>query len=278
MIARADEAAAAVRTRATVAPKIAVVLGSGLGAFARALERAVSIPYASIPHFRTVSVPGHRGDLVIGTLQGVPLMAFAGRPHLYEGYSPEEVAFPVRLAARLGVKVLIVTNAAGGVNTNFRAGELMVITDHINLTGANPLTGLHDPSLGDRFVDMSEAYDLELIDIAEKAARKHGVAIRRGVYLGLAGPSYETPAEIRMARTLGADAVGMSTVLEVITARQMKLRVLGLSCISNMAAGVSKRKLDHAEVLQAGETANAAITDLLAAVVKEAAPLLKGAP
>jgi purine-nucleoside phosphorylase len=278
MMAKADEAVASIRTRSPIVPSIAVVLGSGLGAFARTVERAVTIPFANIPHFRTVSVPGHRGDLVLGTIERVPVAVFAGRPHLYEGYSPEEIAFPVRLAARLGVKVLVVTNAAGGVNTNYRPGELMVITDHINLTGANPLTGLHDPTLGDRFLDMTDAYDLDLIDVAERAARKRGVAIRRGVYLGLAGPSYETPAEIRMARALGADAVGMSTVLEVIAARQMKLRVLGLSCISNMAAGVSKKKLDHAEVLQAGEMANAALSDMLAFVIQDAAARLKGAP
>jgi purine-nucleoside phosphorylase len=278
MIAKADEAAAFVRTKSPLAPKIAVILGSGLSGFARALERAVAVPYAQIPHFRTVSVPGHRGDLVLGGSNGVPLMVFAGRSHLYEGYSAEEISFPVRLAARAGVRALIVTNAAGSVNVNFKAGELMLISDHINLTGANPLTGLHDPTLGDLFIDMTDAYDPELIEIAEKAAWKHGVVARKGVYLGLAGPSYETPAEIRMARTLGADAVGMSTVLEVIAARQMKLRVLGLSALSNMAAGVSKRKLDHAEVLRAGEKMNAALGDLLAAVVQETARRMDAQP
>ena len=271
MIARADEAAAAVRAKTTLPARVAVVLGSGLGGFARSIERAVSIPYASIPHFRTVSVPGHRGDLVAGTSQGTPVFVFAGRPHLYEGYSAEEVAFPVRLAARLGVRALIVSNSSGIVNTSFKPGELMLLTDHINLTGVSPLTGLHDPSLGDRFLDMSDAYDLELLDAAEKAARKHGVPVRRGVYLGLSGPSYETPAEVRMARTLGADSVGMSTVLEVIAARQMKMRVLGISCLSNFGAGISKRKLDHAEVLQAGQMVDAALTELLTTVVAEAA-------
>jgi purine-nucleoside phosphorylase len=274
MIAKADEAAATIRARTPLQPRIAVILGSGLGAFARSLERPVTVPYAKIPHFRTVSVPGHRGDLVIGTLQKVPLMAFAGRPHLYEGYSAEEIAFPVRLAARLGARMIVVTNAAGSVNVNYKPGELMLLTDHINLTGASPLMGLHDPSLGDRFLDMSDAYDPELLEIAEKAAWKVGVAVRKGVYLGLTGPSYETPAEVKMARTIGADAVGMSTVLEVIAARQMRLRVLGISCLANMAAGVSKRKLDHDEVLQAGESANAALSDLLAAVIHEAAPRL----
>jgi purine-nucleoside phosphorylase len=271
MIARADEAAAAVRAKAPLPARVAVVLGSGLGGFARSLERAVSIPYASIPHFRTVSVPGHRGDLVAGTSQGTPVFVFAGRPHLYEGYSADEVAFSVRLAARLGVRVLVVSNSSGIVNTNFKPGELMLITDHINLTGANPLTGLHDPSLGDRFLDMSDAYDTGLIEIAEKAARKNGVAVRKGVYLGLTGPSYETPAEVRMARVLGADSVGMSTVLEVIAARQMKMRVLGISCLSNYGTGIIKRKLDHAEVLQAGQLVDAALADLLTTVVAEAA-------
>lgn len=274
MIAKAEEAAAFVRAKSPLAPRIALILGSGLSGYARSLERAVAIPYAQIPHFRTVSVPGHRGDLILGGAQGVPLMVFAGRSHLYEGYSPEEVAFPVRLAARAGARVLIVTNAAGSINVNFKAGELMLISDHINLTGANPLTGIHDPALGDLFVDMSDAYDPELIEIAEKAAWKHGVVARKGVYIGLAGPSYETPAEIRMARTLGADAVGMSTVLEVIAARQMKMRVLGISALSNMAAGVSKRKLDHAEVLLAGEKMNASMVDLLGAIVQEVAKRL----
>jgi purine-nucleoside phosphorylase len=269
MLTKADEAATLVRSKSPLTPKVAVILGSGLGAFARLAERAVNIPYATIPHFRTVSVPGHRGELVVGAVSGAPVYVFAGRAHLYEGYAPEEVAFPVRLAARLGVKVLIVTNSAGGANVNYKPGELMLITDHINLTGANPLTGLHDPTLGDRFVDMSEAYDLELLEVAERAARKHGITVRRGVYLALAGPSYETPAEIRMARTLGADAVGMSTALEVIAARQMKMRVLGVSCISNMAAGVTKQKLDHADVLRAGELASAAMNDLLSAVIAE---------
>jgi purine-nucleoside phosphorylase len=278
MIAKADEAAAVIRAKSPLAPRIAVILGSGLSGFARTLERATTLPYTGIPHFRTVSVPGHRGDLVVGSSNGVPLLVFAGRSHLYEGYSAEEIAFPTRLAARLGVQVLIVTNAAGSINVNFKAGDLMLISDHINLTGANPLTGLHDPSLGDRFLDMTDAYDTELIEIAEKAAWKHGVVLRKGVYLGLAGPSYETPAEIRMARTLGADAVGMSTVLEVIAARQMRMRVLAISCLSNMAAGVSKRKLDHAEVLQAGEKMNAGLSDLLAAVVQEASKRMAARP
>jgi purine-nucleoside phosphorylase len=271
MIARADEAAAAIRAKTPLPARVAVVLGSGLGGFARGIERPVTIPYTAIPHFRTVSVPGHRGDLVAGTCQGTPVFVFAGRPHLYEGYSAEEVAFPVRLAARLGARVLIVSNSSGIVNTSFKPGELMLLTDHINLTGVNPLTGLHDPSLGDRFLDMSDAYDAGLIEIAEKAARKNGVAIRRGVYLGLAGPSYETPAEVKMARVLGADSVGMSTVLEVIAARQMKMRVLGISCLSNFGAGITKRKLDHSEVIQAGQLVDAALTDLLATVVAEAA-------
>jgi len=271
MIARADEAAAAIRAKTPLPARVAVVLGSGLGGFARGIERPVTIPYTAIPHFRTVSVPGHRGDLVAGLCQGTPVFVFAGRPHLYEGYSAEEVAFPVRLAARLGARVLVVSNSSGIVNTSFKPGELMLLTDHINLTGVNPLTGLHDPSLGDRFLDMSDAYDTGLIEIAEKAARKNGVAIRRGVYLGLAGPSYETPAEVKMARVLGADSVGMSTVLEVIAARQMKLRVLGISCLSNFGAGLTKRKLDHSEVIQAGQLVDAALTDLLTTVVAEAA-------
>jgi purine-nucleoside phosphorylase len=199
------------------------------------------------------------------------VLAFCGRFLLYEGRTAAEIAFPVRLAARLGARVLVVTNAAGSINANHRVGDLMILTDHINLTGANPLVGPADPGLGERFVDMTDAYDPELIALAEKASWKGGIAVRKGVYLGLAGPSYETPAEIRMARAVGADAVGMSTILEVIAARQAGLRVLGISCLTNLAAGVGKTKLDHPAVIAAAQKAQESISDLLTALARDVA-------
>jgi purine-nucleoside phosphorylase len=270
--ARVDEAVRHIQGRTPLAPAVAIIFGSGLAALARTLERSTRIAYATLPGFPPTSVPGHAGELVVGTLQGTAVAAFCGRFHLYEGLSAEEVALPVRVAAKLGARVLVVTNAAGSVNVQYKPGELMILVDHINLTGANPLAGPPDPRLGERFIDMTDAYDPELVGLAEKAGWKIGVAVRRGVYLGVAGPSYETPAEVKMARTLGADAVGMSTVLEVIAARQAGLRVLGLSCLTNMAAGVSKVKLDHAAVLQAAHTASAGITDLLGKIVAEVGP------
>jgi purine-nucleoside phosphorylase len=266
--AKVAEAVAYVRSRSPLAPQVAIVLGSGLGAFTKTIERAVRVAYGTIPNCPATSVPGHVGELVIGVAAGRPVAVFSGRFHLYEGFSAEDVAFPIRLAAGLGARTLIATNAAGAVNVAYRPGDLLLITDHLNLTGANPLTGPLDPGLGERFVDMVDAYDPDLLALAEEAARKTGITVRRGVYIGLAGPSYETPAEIKMARTLGADAVGMSTVLEVIAARQQGMRVLGVSCLTNMAAGVAKKGLDHAAVLQASATASAAVGDLLAAVIQ----------
>jgi purine-nucleoside phosphorylase len=269
--ARIDEAVAHVRTRSPLVPRLAVVLGSGLGAFARSVERAVRVPFASIPHFAASTVQGHAGELVLGHLGGVPTAVLSGRLHLYEGYSAQEVAFPVRVAHRLGAPVLVVTNASGSANVTFKPGELMLIQDQINLTGQNPLTGPHEPALGERFVDMTEPYDPELLKMAEKIAWKAGIEVRKGVYVGFHGPSYETAAEVRMARTMGGDAVGMSTVLEVIAARQAGMRVLGVSCLTNAAAGVSKQKLDHAAVLAAAGKANGAIVELLALLAQEIA-------
>lgn len=267
---QAEEAAAFVRTKSPLRPTVGVVLGSGLGAFAASLERPTRIPYGQIPHFPTATAPGHRGELVLGHVGAVPVAVMAGRVHHYEGYGLEQVVFPVRVLGRLGVTVLILTNAAGSVNVNYKPGELMTITDHVNLLG-NPLIGPNDERLGSRFFDMSEAYDPKLREMAEKACWKTGVPVRKGVYLALTGPSYETPAEIRMARTLGADAVGMSTVPEVIAARHMGIRVLGLSCITNMAAGVTKQKLDHREVLEVGEKVKAGLMDVLGRIIQEAA-------
>jgi purine-nucleoside phosphorylase len=272
-VQRLDEAVRLVRSRTPLGPSIGLVLGSGLGAFARTLDEAVAIPYSEIPGFPASTAVGHRGELVIGKAGDVPLAVMSGRVHLYEGYSPAEVVFPVRVLGRLGARILILTNAAGSVNTGFTPGDLMVIDDHINLTGVNPLVGPNEDQLGERFFDMTEAYDPELRRIAEGACADAGVASRRGVYLALSGPSYETPAEIRMLRTLGADAVGMSTVPEVLAARHMGIRVLGLSCITNMAAGVAGNKLDHREVLEVGERVRGALGDVLGRIVRTAARL-----
>jgi purine-nucleoside phosphorylase len=273
VVAEVEAAAAHVRSRSPLRPTVGVVLGSGLGAFAATLERSVMIPYGEIPGFPVSSAIGHQGALVMGSLQGVPLVVMAGRVHFYEGYTLAQVAFPVRVLGRLGVKILVLTNAAGSVNPNYKPGELMVIQDHINLMGGNPLVGPNEERLGPRFFDMTEAYDPKLRDIAEKACWKAGVTVRHGVYIAVTGPSYETPAEIKMARICGADAVGMSTVPEVIAARHMGIRVLAISCITNMAAGVIKKKLDHREVLEVGERVKDALGDVLGRIVQDAAKL-----
>lgn len=272
-LAEINAAAAFVKSRSNLAPAIGLVLGSGLGAFAKSLDGAVPIPFGEIPDFPTSTAIGHRGELVLGRSQGVPLAVMAGRVHLYEGYSAAQVAFPVRVLARLGVKTLILTNAAGGVNVNYKPGELVVLEDHINLTGHNPLMGPNPDELGPRFPDMTDVYDPALREIAEKACWKAGVPVRKGVYLGLTGPSYETPAEIRMARTLGADVVGMSTVLEAIAARHMGVRCLGISCVTNMAAGVLKKKIHHQEVLDVGEQVKQGLLEVLGQIVQAAARL-----
>jgi purine-nucleoside phosphorylase len=269
-MARIEEAVHAVHLRSPLKPLLGLILGSGLGPLARDMERAARIPFTDIPHMPVGQVEGHGSELVLGLSHGVPVAALTGRPHLYEGFGPQELAFPVRVLAKLGVRVLIVTNAAGSVNVNYRPGELVVLEDHINLMGVSPLAGPHEPAFGQRFPDMSEAYDARLREIAEKACWKAGVTVRKGVYLALAGPSYETPAEIRMARTLGADIVGMSTVPEVIAARQCGMRVLALSCITNMAAGVLKKPLAHAEVLATTGKVRAALADVLATIIQAA--------
>jgi purine-nucleoside phosphorylase len=261
---------AVVRSRTAIETRIGLVLGSGLGAFAKTLEAPIAIPYREIPHFPVSSTSGHQGDLVIGHSGSVPVAVMAGRAHHYEGHPLEQVVFPVRVLRSLGVEVLIVTNAAGAVNAAFAPGELMIIEDHINLIG-NPLRGPNEASLGPRFPDMSDAYDARLRRIATAACGAAGVAARQGVYIAMTGPSYETPAEIRMARTLGADAVGMSTAPEVVAARHMGVRVLGISCLTNMAAGVTAQKLDHREVLEVGERVKDTLLEVLRRVVQEAA-------
>jgi purine-nucleoside phosphorylase len=244
------EAADAIRSRLREVPRIAIVLGSGLGDFANSLGGAVSMPYADLPYWPASKVIGHEGRLVVGTAKGRTIAALAGRSHAYEGHDLRTVTFAVRALGLLGVKTLILTNAAGGVNTGFAAGALMVIDDHINLIGSNPLVGANDERFGTRFPDMSEVYSSRLRRIANQAGQAMNQPVQHGVYVALLGPSYETPAEIRYLRTIGADAVGMSTVPEAIAARHMGLEVLGISCISNMAAGVLPQPLDHAEVME----------------------------
>jgi purine-nucleoside phosphorylase len=245
-----EEAVDAIRSRAPEVPEIAIVLGSGLGDFASALDDAASMAYGDLPHWPASRVVGHEGRLAIGRSRGKLIAALAGRSHAYEGHDLQTVTFAVRVLGVLGVKTLILTNAAGGVNTGFLRGALMVIDDHINLLGNNPLAGPNDERFGPRFPDMTEVYSQRLRRIADEAGRELGLVLPHGVYVALLGPSYETPAEIRYLRTIGADAVGMSTVPEAIVARQMGMEVLGLSCISNMAAGVLPQPLHHDEVLE----------------------------
>jgi purine-nucleoside phosphorylase len=268
---RLDYARAWVRGRTEHRPAVGLVLGSGMGAIAGRLERAVAIPYQQIPEFPAPTVAGHAGRLVIGLLGGVPVAALEGRVHLYEGASPDEVAFGVRLLAWSGVRALLVTNAAGAVDPDLAPGDLVRIVDHLNLTGASPLTGPNDERLGVRFPDMGAAYDPALGAALDACAARQGAPLRQGVYAGVAGPSYETPAEVRMLRTLGAHLVGMSTVLEVIAARHAGVRVAGLSLVANRAAGLSDRPLDHEEVLAAGAAAAERLARLATAWVAEAA-------
>jgi len=255
-------------------PKLGLILGSGLGAFADTFENRVVLPYAELPDFPRSSVVGHAGQLVLGTRNGVPLVAMQGRVHFYEGYAPWQVGFPARVLCALGVKALLVTNAAGGINPGFAQGDLMAITDHLNLTGYNPLVGKNDERLGPRFPDLSHAYDPALLDVLRAAAKKENVALKEGVYVGLSGPSYETPAEIRMLRTLGGDAVGMSTVPEVICAAHMGVKVTGISCITNLAAGISQHKLTHDEVAETANTVKDVFTRLVARFLDDAAAAL----
>jgi purine-nucleoside phosphorylase len=244
-----EEAAAAVRARLDdKAPDVGVVLGSGLGSWADSLGGVVKIPYADIPHMASSRVVGHAGNLCIGGSGAARVACLQGRVHLYEGYEPERVVFGVRLLAKLGCKAVVLTNAAGGIDASFSPGDLMLLTDHLNMTGKNPLAGVNDDRLGPRFPDMTTAYDLELRALAIEAAAEVRVPLHRGVYAAMLGPTYETPAEIGMLRALGASAVGMSTVPEVIALRHMGVRAAAISCITNLAAGLSPTNLDHAEV------------------------------
>lgn len=264
---RAEHAARVIRSRAQADARVGLVLGSGLGAFADALEDAVAIPYEEIPGFARSTVEGHAGRLVIGKVGGVVAAAMQGRFHYYEGYSLEEVTFPIRALRALGVKSLVLTNAAGGLNNSYTQGALIVISDHLNLMGENPLRGPNDARFGPRFPDMTGVYDNEYIELTIKEAHEMKLELRRGIYAALTGPSYETPAEIRLFRLMGADAVGMSTVPEAIVARHMGMRVLGISCITNMAAGVLDKPIDHAEVIETGERVRETFAELLRRVI-----------
>jgi purine-nucleoside phosphorylase len=249
---------------------VAIVLGSGLGAFGDELEDARSLPFSELPGFPRATVQGHKGRLVAGTLAGVPVLALQGRLHGYEGHDAATVAFPARVFGVLGARALVVTNAAGGTNPAFAPGDLMRITDHINMTGRNPLIGLNEDALGPRFPDISRAYDARLADALEAAAAAAGVPLRQGVYLQWNGPSYESPAEIRLSRTLGADAVGMSTVPEVIVSAHMGLPVCGISCITNLAAGIAQHQLTHEEVVEVAKLASGRFLALLRALIPRA--------
>lgn len=230
-------------------PKVALILGSGLGVIGGEIAGATTIPYEQIPGFPISTIVGHAGNLILGIWRRCPVVAMQGRFHRYEGYSLKQVTFPVLVMHKLGAQILIVTNAAGGINRSFSAGDLMLITDHLNLMGDNPLQGPNDESLGPRFPDMSQAYDPQLRSLAQEVAAQQGIDLKQGTYVGVQGPTFETPAEIRMLRAMGADAVGMSTVPEVIVANYLGMRVLGLSCITNMAAGILPQPLSHEEVL-----------------------------
>jgi purine-nucleoside phosphorylase len=264
---RAEHAARVIRARTKLEPRIALVLGSGLGGFADDFEEAVGIPYEEIPGFMRSTAAGHAGRLVIGKVETVPVVAMQGRVHYYEGYSLEEVTFPVRTFKLLGVKTLILTNASGGINVQLNQGTLMVISDHVNLMGINPLRGLNDERFGPRFPDMTAVYSRELQEIVIEEANAIGTEVRRGIYGALSGPSYETPAEIHLLRNLGADAVGMSTVPEAIVARHMDVEVLGISCITNMAAGISDEPINHEEVMATGDRVRETFAQLLRRVV-----------
>lgn len=256
-----------VQRRTCIQPRIGVVLGSGLGGFAQELTDAVHIPYSEIPGWPASTAVGHAGTLVLGTIEGVAVAVMAGRAHLYEGYSPAQVTFGVRVLGGLGVHSMVFTNAAGGINPAYSQGTLVLVSDHINLQGVNPLTGPNDDSLGPRFPDMTEAYSRRYREIARQCAGESGLTLPEGVYAAMSGPSFETPAEIRFLRTIGADLVGMSTVPEVIATNHMGIRVLAISCVTNMAAGILDQRLSHDEVLETGRRVRDTLVQLLRKVI-----------
>jgi purine-nucleoside phosphorylase len=271
---RAEAAARFIQKKTKIRPKVALVLGSGLGAFADEFSSATRIPYAKIPRFPRSTAIGHAGQLVIGKVEGVEVAGMQGRVHLYEGYAAQDVAFPIRVFSHLGVKAVILTNAAGGIKKEFTQGRLVVISDHINLQGANPLAGPNADKFGPRFPDMTNAYDKKFRELTLAAGRRLDIDLGEGVYAALAGPSYETPAEIRYLRSIGADLVGMSTVPEVIAARHSGIRALGISCVTNAAAGVLDQPLDHNEVLETAERVKSQFIGLLRAVIPQIAASL----
>jgi purine-nucleoside phosphorylase len=263
----AEAAARLILGRTPLRPRIGLVLGSGLGGFADSLTDATRIPYTKIPAFPRSTAIGHAGQMVIGKSGAVPVAVMQGRAHLYEGYSAPQVAFPMRVFGRMGIRAVILTNAAGGINLNYQQGALVLIRDHINLQGTNPLVGPNDDRFGVRFPDMTQAYARPYRELAREEAGKLAMTLHEGVYAALLGPSYETPAEIQYLRTIGADLVGMSTVFEVITARHMGIKVLAISCVTNMAAGILDQPLSHQEVMETGELVKTSFAALLRAVV-----------
>jgi purine-nucleoside phosphorylase len=268
---KAGAAAQFLLSQTSVRPKIGLVLGSGLGGFGDELSDATRIPYTNIPFFPRSTAVGHAGQMVIGNAAGVPVAAMQGRVHLYEGYSAHEVTFPVRVLDCMNIRAVVLTNAAGGINLEYKQGALVVLSDHINLQGHNPLVGPNDERFGPRFPDMTQAYSKPYREIALAAAMKAGKTLHQGVYAGLLGPSYETPAEIRYLRAIGADLVGMSTVLEVIAARHMGMKVLAISCVTNMAAGILDQVINHEEVLETGKRVTGDFIALLRVVLPEMA-------
>lgn len=258
-----------IQSKVTIQPKVGLILGSGLGVLADEIEHAITLPYADIPGFPVSTVEGHAGQLVIGELEGMPVMAMQGRFHYYEGYDLDEVTFPIRVMKEIGIETMMVTNAAGSLNQEFQPGDLMLITDHINQAGTNPLIGRNEAEWGVRFPDMSTAYTPELQTIVKEVAKTCNVDLKTGVYVWNSGPSYETPAEVRMLRAIGGDAVGMSTVPEVIVARHCDINVIGMSCITNMAAGILDQPLSHDEVMETADKVRETFTRLVKAVVRE---------
>src|SRR5579863_716643 len=275
---RADRAAKYILSKTKLRPKIALVLGSGLGAFADDLAGAVRIPYEKIPGFPRSTAAGHAGRLVIGNVSNIAIAAMQGRVHFYEGYTAKEVVFPMCVFGRMGIRCAILTNAAGGINLEFKQGALIAIRDHINLQGANPLIGPNDDRFGVRFPDMTQAYSRAYRGIAREEAAKLGITLHEGVYSAFSGPSYETPAEIEYLHRIGADLVGMSTVAEVIAARHMEMSVLAISCVTNMAAGILDQPLSHAEVMETGERVKTTFESLLRAVLPRIARDVAGSP
>ena len=274
----ADSAAQFLFSRTALRPKIGLVLGSGLGSFADELADATRTPYSQIPCFPRSTAIGHAGQMVIGKAANIPVAAMQGRVHLYEGYSVKDVAFPMRVFGRMNIRAVILTNAAGGINLEYKQGALVVLTDHINLQGHNPLVGPNDERYGLRFPDMSQAYSKAYRELVLQAAKRLGKTVYQGVYAALLGPSYETPAEIRYLRTIGADLVGMSTIPEVVAARHMGIKVLAISCATNMAAGILDQPINHEEVLETGERVKGDFVALLHAVLPEIAKDLETTP